>query len=180
LAVETAYPGVGLTRLDGQLQHEWAQSAAEYHVDLTIVMLGAWDLAWEQEHGAAAYRALIERSLASFSRAHGKVLWLAALPGGGKQDRTLDPFYAALPAQHPGQVEYLDIAPAMQAPDGSTPRVVGGRVLRQLDGWHLCQDGAVAIAHAALGRLGLDSTGWEPGPWRGDARYRPASEGCPG
>ena len=68
----------------------------------------------------------------------------------------------------------------MRAPDGTTPRVVGGRVLRQLDGWHLCQDGAVAITHAALTHLGLDSTGWESGAWRTDARYQPENEGCPG
>jgi hypothetical protein len=179
-SVETAYPGIGLTRLDGQLQPLWANTVQQYHVDLTIVMLGSWDVAWEQEHGAAAYRDVIARSLASFTRARGKVLWLSVLPGGGKSDRVLDHFYTELPRQHPGEVEYLDIAPALSAPDGTTPRVVGGRVLRQLDGWHLCQDGAVAITHAALKQLGLDTTGWESGAWRTAARYQPENEGCPG
>ena len=178
--VGTAYPGVGLTRLDGRMQQEWADTAEQYHVDLTIVMLGSWDVAWEQEHGAGAYRRVIADSLASFTRVHGKVLWLSVLPGGGKNDRVLDPFFAALPRQHPGEVEYRDIGPALRAPDGSTPRVVGERVLRQLDGWHLCQDGAVAIAHAALAPIGLDTTGWEAGPWRGRRALPTRERGLPG
>jgi peptidoglycan/LPS O-acetylase OafA/YrhL len=177
--VETAYPGVGLTSLDGRMQDEWRQSAAKYHVDLTIVMLGSWDVAWEQEHGAGAYRGVIDKSLAAFTAGHGKVLWLSVLPGGGKDDRVLDPFYAALPKEHPGEVEYVDIASALQAPDGSTPRVVDGKVLRQLDGWHLCQDGADAVATATLAHLGLATPGWQAGAWRTDGRYQPDNEGCP-
>ena len=177
--VETAYPGVGLTRLDGRMQREWSSSAQQYHVDLTIVMLGSWDVAWEQEHGAAAYRDVVERSVAAFTSGGGKVLWLSVLPGGGKDDRVLDHFYASLPSEYPSQVEYLDIESALRAPDGSWPRVVGNRTLRQLDGWHLCQDGAAAVANAALEHISLDPPGWSSGAWRGDERYQPASEGCP-
>ena len=107
------------------------------------------------------------------------MLWLSVLPGGGKDDRVLDHFYASLPNEYPGRVEYLDIESALRAPDGSWPRVVGNRTLRQLDGWHLCQDGAAAVANAALEHISLDPPGWSSGAWRGDARYQPASEGCP-
>ena len=108
------------------------------------------------------------------------MLWLSVLPGGGKDDRVLDHFYAALPSEHPGQVEYLDIESALRAPGRTAGRAssVTGR-LRQLDGWHLCQDGAAAVANAALEHIGLDPPGWSSGAWRGDERYQPASEGCP-
>ena len=162
--VETAYPGVGLTRLDGRMQREWSSSAQQYHVGLTIVMLGSWDVAWEQEHGAGAYRGVINRSVAAFTSGGGKVLWLSVLPGGGKDDRVLDHFYADLPSEYPGRVEYLDIESALRAPDGSWPRVVGNRTLRQLDGWHLCQDGAAAVAHAALARYQPRRAGLGLGP----------------
>ncbi len=177
--VETAYPGVGLTSLNGRMQDEWTGLARQYHVDLTIVMLGSWDVAWEQQQGAGAYRSVVARSVAAFTSGGGKVLWLSILPGGGKDDRPLDRFYTELPSRYPGVVDYLDIESALRAPDGGWPRVVGGRVLRQLDGWHLCPDGAAAVTRAAIGHLGLARTSWDAGPWRTDGRYRPASEGCP-
>jgi SGNH domain-containing protein len=177
--VETAYPGIGLSRLSDQLQHEWSNAARQYHVDLTIVMLGSWDVAWEQEHGAGAYRELIDESLAAFRAGGGKVLWLSALPGGDPDASSLDHFYADLEEQFPGVVDYLDIEPALRGPDGDWPRVVDGRVLRQLDGWHLCQDGADAVASATLSHFGLETQAWHAGPWRSDGRYAPANQGCP-
>ena len=177
--VETAYPGIGLTRLTDQLEQEWSTAARQYHVDLTIVMLGSWDLAWEQEHGAGAYRALIERSLASFRSGGGKVLWLSALPGGESDADALDRYYSELQQRYPGVVDYLDVRSVLAAPDGSWPRVVNGRVLRQLDGWHLCQDGADVVATTALDHVGLGTSTWHAGSWRTDGRYAPANEGCP-
>jgi peptidoglycan/LPS O-acetylase OafA/YrhL len=177
--VETAYPGIGLSRLTDQLQTEWSTAARQYHVDLTIVMLGSWDLAWEQEHGAGAYRDLIARSVASFRSGGGKVLWLSALPGGESDAGALDQYYADLERRYPGVVDYLDVRSLLAAPDGSWPRVVNGRVLRQLDGWHLCQDGADAVATAALDHVGLGEPSWHTGNWRADGRYEPANEGCP-
>ena len=177
--VETAYPGIGLSRLTDQLQQEWSTSARQYHVDLTIVMLGSWDLAWEQEHGASAYRGLIDRSVASFRSGGGKVLWLSALPGGESDAGALDKYYAELEQRYPGVVDYFDVRSALAAPDGGWPRVVNGRVLRQLDGWHLCQDGADTVATAALDHVGLGAPGWQTGDWRADGRYEPANEGCP-
>jgi peptidoglycan/LPS O-acetylase OafA/YrhL len=177
--VETAYPGIGLSRLTDQLQQEWSSSAREYHVDLTIVMLGSWDLAWEQEHGGNAYRDLIDRSVASFRSGGGKVLWLSALPGGDSDAGALDRYYADLEHRYPGVVDYFDVRSALAAPDGSWPRVLDGRVLRQLDGWHLCQDGADAVATATLDHVGLGGASWHSGDWRDDGRYAPANEGCP-
>ena len=107
------------------------------------------------------------------------MLWLSALPGGESDAGALDQYYAELERRYPGVVDYLDVRSVLAAPDGSWPRVVNGRVLRQLDGWHLCQDGADAVATAALDHVGLGEPSWHAGDWRDDGRYEPANEGCP-
>jgi len=176
--VQTAYPGIGLTTPGESMRQSWADNARRYHVDLTIVMLGGWDVGWEQAHGAGAYRSAINETVAAFTGAGGKVLWLSILPGGLTDDRYLDRFYAALPARYPGTVDYLDIQSALRAPTGGWPRVVNGHALRGRDGWHLCQDGAAAVTHLALARVGLDRPGWDAAPWRNDPRYEPGTDTC--
>ena len=175
--VETAYPGVGLTNPAGVIPR-WQNTTRQYHVDLTIVMLGSWDIPWERTHGAAAYRAVVDQAVSAYTDTGGKVLWLSILPGGATDDRPLDRFYAALPAHDPGIVEYLDIQSALRAPGGGWPRTVDGRVLRGRDGWHLCQDGAAAVAQLALEHLGLQRPGWETGPWRSNPGYDPTGASC--
>jgi hypothetical protein len=176
-AVETAYPGMGLTNLPGVMLG-WQTTARQYRVDLTIAMIGSWDVAWERTHGAAAYRAVVDQAVSAYTAAGGKVLWLSILPGGATDDRPLDAFYAALPARYPGVVAYLDIQSALRAPSGGWPRIVDGRALRGRDGWHLCQDGAAAVADMALEYVGLERPGWETGPWRNNPAYDPAGPAC--
>jgi peptidoglycan/LPS O-acetylase OafA/YrhL len=175
--VETAYPGIGLTNPPGEIPH-WTTTARKYRVDLTIVMLGGWDVPWEQAHGAAAYRAVVDQAVGAYTAAGGKVLWLSILPDATTDDQPIDRFYAALPARYPGVVEYLDIQSALRAPNGGWPRTVDGRVLRGRDGWHLCQDGAAAVARMALGHVGLQRPGWETGSWRNDPGYEPGGAAC--
>jgi len=175
--IGTSYPGIGLTNPPGEIAH-WSRTAREYRVNLTIVMLGGWDVPWENAHGAATYRAVVDDAVGAFTSAGGKVLWLSILPGGATDNRPLDRFYAALPARYPGVVEYLDIQSALRAPDGDWPRTVGDRVLRGRDGWHLCQDGAAAIARMALARVGLQRPGWETGSWRNNPGYEPGRPAC--
>jgi hypothetical protein len=174
--VETEYPGMGLTQ-PANVAQAWADDARRYHVDLTIVMIGLWDAAWAESHGAAAYRAVVNQSVRSFTAAGGKVLWLSIMRGGINPDPPTNRFYVALPAQDPGVVRYLDVDPALRAPDGGYPQVVDGRRLRQTDGWHVCPDGAAALTHFVLGRIGLDRPGWDPGSWRETPRWDPQK--CP-
>jgi hypothetical protein len=175
--VQTAFPGIGLTTPPGEIQH-WAATVGQFHPDLTIVMLGGWDVAWEQSHGATAYQTLVDQAVAAFTGTGGKVLWLSILPGGSFDDRPLDRFFAALPARFPGVVDYLDIQAALRAPHGGWPRVVDGHALRGRDGWHLCPDGAVALTRMALRHVGLDRAGWENGPWREWSGYEPGTNTC--
>jgi hypothetical protein len=108
----------------------------QYHVDLTIVMLGSWDLA-EQETGAGAYCDLVARSVAPFRSGDGKVLWLSALPGG-ESDAGARPVLRGARGRYPGVVDYLDVRSALAARRQLAASSTGA--LRQLDGWHLCQD----------------------------------------
>jgi len=112
------------------------------------------------------------------------VLWMSVLPSDSAlpDDRPRpdiqQQIYSQLPSSHPGVVDFLDLAPALSAPDGTTPREVDGRLLRKPDGWHLCPDGTAAITHLVLSHMGLDSDGWDQGDWRQDHRYDDPPGGC--
>jgi hypothetical protein len=95
------------------------------------------------------------------------------------QTSVADRFFDTLPNRYPGVVEYLDIEPTLKAWDGTVPRSINGRLLRKPDGWHLCPEGAAALAHTVLTHLGLDGPDWDTGRWRTDARYDNPPGGCP-
>src|SRR5207245_2701780 len=79
--VETAMPGIGVTS-SPRLRAWWGQQARRFDVDLTIAMIGRWDLAWAQAHGVGAYRDLVEQVVGELTRApHARVEWLTELPG---------------------------------------------------------------------------------------------------
>ena len=168
--VETEYPGLGLTR-PGDMRSLWAQNARRNHVDLTIVMIGLWDEDWVASHGADAYRAVVDDSIAAFTSGGGRVLWLSVMRGGANDNPTTDHFYREAAQRHPDVVEYLDIGPALQNRSGAWPQILAGHRLRQTDGWHLCPDGAAALTHFVLDHVGLDREGWDAGPWRTNWRY---------
>jgi len=174
--IASSYAGVALTRPPG-LRESWASTIAERRPGLVVVMLGAWDYDFVAANGDAAYAAVVDQTVATFTAEGAHVVWLSVLPGDaivpGKRvaATSLDRFYSSLPQRYPGKVDYVDIAPAL-AP-------VDGQLLRKPDQWHLCPDGAAAVAHEVLARFGvLDST-WRDGDWRADARYDDPPGGCP-
>ena len=178
--VQTAYPGEGLSRPDDILTR-WATSARQYHVDLTIAMIGGWDVPWVDQHGAAAYKRLVADAFDAFTAGGGRVLWLSIMPGGtspNTPDRALDRWYEEIVRGHPGVARYLEIAPALAAPTGGWPQFVGGQRYRMRDGWHLCPAGAAALVHFTLGRLALDRGGWDAGSWRASGDYRDPWNAC--
>jgi peptidoglycan/LPS O-acetylase OafA/YrhL len=175
--VDTSFPGIGLTHPE-DAREGWAKQVLGYDIDLTIVMLGGWDVGWVRAHGDDAYRAVADDAVRAFTGAGGKVLWLSVLPGGEVDDRDLEHIFGALPGRHPGIVEYLDIESALRAPEGGWPQIVDGHRLRGPDGWHLCPDGAAALTHLTLAHLGLDRPGWDTGDWRFEARYTDPAGVC--
>jgi peptidoglycan/LPS O-acetylase OafA/YrhL len=182
--VSVAYAIIGLTRPEG-IRASWAEAIERFRPDLFIVSLGTWDDDFIAEHGAAAYQDVVDETVRMLTAHGAHVLWLSilpsdeAMPDGRAKPDVQERIFEALPRRFPGQVDFVDISGPFVAPDGSTPRMLGGRLLRKPDRWHLCADGAAAVAHVVLGRLGLDGDSWEPGPWRDDPRFHNPPGGCP-
>jgi hypothetical protein len=183
--VSTAFAGEGLTRPAG-VRDGWASTVDEFQPDLVLVMLGPWDLDFLESNGDDAYRAEVDATVALLTADGAHILWLSVLPGQAVLPGTTvgvsdlgAQFFAPLPARYPGTVDYLDITASLKAGDGTTPRAIDGHLLRKPDGWHLCPDGAAAVAHAVLSHLGLDRPDWTAGAWRADPRYDDPHGGCP-
>jgi peptidoglycan/LPS O-acetylase OafA/YrhL len=177
--VQTSYPGMGLTQ-PADVLSRWYNSAAEYHVDLTIVMIGSWDAGWLTNHGSNAYTAVVANAFSAFTHTGGDVLWLSVMPGGDidHAGHLLDPFYEHITALHPRVAQYLDIGPALVAPGGGWPQIVGGHRLRGRDGWHLCQDGAAALTQYIVRFIRLDTPYWNNGSWRQSPNYFDPPNAC--
>ena len=176
--VATAYPGIGLSSPGPPQFASWANNVRDYHVTLTIVLLGGWDVGWEKSHGGVAYQRLVDAAVHTFTAQGGKVLWLAILPGGSPAPRPLDSFYAALPARFPGVVSYADPEAVLRGPKGDYPKVVDGQLYRKPDGWHLCPAGAAALARFVFAHVGVDAGNLDVGDWRTDPRYNDPPHGC--
>ena len=181
--VSIAYATVSLTGKASD-REDWAKAIARYKPDLFLVSLGTFDDDFIADRGAAAYQAEVDDTVAMLTARGDPVLWLSilpsdeALPDGRARPDAQTTIFAALPRRYPGLVDYLDISGPLVAPDGSTPRAIDGRLLRKPDRWHLCADGAAAVAHVVLGHLGLDGDGWDTGPWRNDVRFDNPPGGC--
>ena len=176
--VATAYPGIGLSSPGPPQFASWTNDVRAYHVTLTIVLLGGWDVGWEKAHGARAYEQLVDDAVKTFTAAGGKVLWLAMLPGGDPTPRPLDSFYAALPGRFPGAVFYADPEGVLRGPKGDYPKVIDGQLYRKPDGWHLCPAGAAALARFVFARVGMNPGDLSTGGWRFDPRYNDPPHGC--
>jgi hypothetical protein len=173
-----AYPGEGLTSPNPSVRSMWASFVVKYHPDLTVVMLGGWDMPFISQKGDAAYWAAIGDTVSKLTATGGRILWLSMLPGGTTPTRPPDRFYQQLPTRYPGLIDYFDIQSALAAPDGTWPRVVVGHLFRKPDDWHLCQDGAAALAHDILSHLGADGQSWNYGSWRASLLYNDPLGGC--
>ncbi len=183
-SVETAFPGIGLTNgvLDWRIR--WPEIFGEIDVDLVVVMLGGWDLEFLEANGAEAYGALLDEAVSLLTSRGAHVQWLSVLPGGTQPDAELNAVFQALAERHPGQVDYLDVAPVFRGPDDDYPQLINGALYRKPDGWHLCPAGAAALATyvhlntASLGWSPLPVDGWQVGEWMLDRRYDDPPGGC--
>jgi hypothetical protein len=180
--------GFGLTGLNANRTYspwreDWRRRVDALRPDLSIVMLGGWDIWWIEEHGLDAYRDLMLEAVDVLSSRGGKVMWLQMLPSGPPEDRhPIDNVGATLQGARPGTLYTLDVEPALTGPGGDLPQGFvdeSGRTikLRKLDGWHLCQDGAARLVDHVLDELhdlGLSpmpEPGWQGEGWRDDEAF---------
>ena len=183
--VDASRPGVGLSRFgfrEGPWspESEWSAIVDAERPDLTIVMLGVWDMPTIDRDGLAAYVEPTRRAMAVLARA-GRVLWLSTPTEPGRPDWPTDQVFEAVAATFPS-VSYAEVDAAVRAPDGTYPPsfvALDGSVvrLRKDDGFHFCADGAerladevnrLAVVHGLARRT---PAGWEDGAWRASERY---------
>lgn len=191
-AVETTYVGTPTVGDDLHFAQEWERLRADDPPDLVVVMVGSWELLLvsEEPDWEASYRRNLDPIVRAIT-AGSELVWLTHPPmqdpaSDARLDR-LAAIWADLPDEYDG-VTTLDAGRAV-APDGefhTLLTVADGRELlvRQLDGRHLCPEGAVLVASAVVDEVGplLGATaqpGWQDGAWRDDERVFPNPELCP-
>jgi hypothetical protein len=182
---------------DPPLRLSWEQELPVFDPDVIVLFLGVWETVTAAMHGYdiddPAGRARYEQEILDpwvrFITSDGaRVVWIGHAPvdRADIQPRLVayEPLLQALPDRWP-QVRYLSSTPALNGEDaGFHASVIGadGRRVRtrQVDGLHLCPDGAARLAAVLLGLLDLPATSpdWPTGPWRADAKAFPPGT-CP-
>jgi hypothetical protein len=185
---------------DPTVRFTWNQQLEEFNPEVVVMFVGTWesevlrtgsgpastDPTWRTEYETN----VLDPWLQLITSRGASVIWIGN-PAVGNDDANrafsaLNQAYADLPARWPG-VTYLSAQEALNGtglgfsdvvvlPDGTAMRT------RQIDGLHLCPDGAVLLARAIVDELvsiwkASAPPGWEGGEWRGADVYPP--ESCP-
>lgn len=185
---------------DPTVRFTWNQQLAEFDPEVVVMFVGTWesgvvqgiagqsvdDPGWQAQYE----RAVLDPWIQLITSRGASVLWLGN-PTVGNDDANhaftaLNRAFRDLPTRWPS-VQYVDTQLAVNGPlPGYHDTVVlpNGMVVRtrQLDGLHLCADGAALLSMVvteiiANGFKATISPGWETGPWRYDKVYPAAS--CP-
>lgn len=131
-----------------------------------------------------AFAASLREALDLLTIGDTKVLMMGIPPtvaDAGRPTQTIVPgplnsIMRAAVADHPGEVEYLDLDRVL-SDSGRPVYEFAGRRVRKLDLTHFCPDGAALLAaaiHDTLARswpIPASTAGWSLGDWRDDARY---------
>jgi hypothetical protein len=181
---------------DPPLRQSWERELPTFDPDVVVMFLGVWETAsapahgWNLGTGRAAYEAgVIDPWVQLITSSGARVLWITHAPVQAKDltDRlpVFNDVVQALPARWP-QVEVVSATAALNGDDkafrNSVPGPDGGRRrTRQIDGFHLCPEGAARLAAVLVDRLGgpvAEAGDWASGSWRGDRQAFPAGK-CP-
>ncbi len=207
VAVNTSFPGWGLTRIHG-FAADTARIIATYHPQIVI---GTWE--WDDQTAATspvAYRAELQNAVSDMLRPGNGVeaVVLMQYPQIGPDPSLADPAARARAWVHqvaigrawdqvarqvvgsfPGRAAFLTTR-ELFAPGGRFyswfEEPSGGWVrARKLDNWHFCPYGAAEfgayIVRGLAGPLALPAPrpGWETGAWTRDPRYNDPPGACP-
>ena len=185
---------------DPTVRFTWNQQLEEFNPEIVVMFVGTWesevlrtgtgaaseDPAWQGQYETN----VLDPWLQLITSRGASVLWIGNPPvandDANRAFAALNEAYAALPSRWPA-VTYL---PAQEALNGPTPGFhdvitdadgIWVRT-RQIDGLHLCADGAELLAERIVDELvaafkANEAPGWESGSWR-DADVFPAAS-CP-
>ncbi len=187
--VNASWPGFSLTGNSAGWHRDWPGLVAANRPQIVYVMLGGWDWAWVQRHGADAYQSVLADAASVLGASGARILWMGEPPGGNARPDQIDPLFERFAAAHPATSAFADPAPVLQTLDGNAPRWLPAadghlELLRKPDHWHFCPAGAARVASLAVtaaARLGWSAAplaGWEQGPWRGEHRFDDPHGGC--
>jgi hypothetical protein len=187
---------------DATIRYSWSQQLEEFDPDVVVMFVGTWelgevsnqvgtsvgpnDLAWRTAYDDEVLDPWIEL----ITSAGADVVWLGA---PAVESAEVDVLFAVLNdayrdlADRWDQVTYIESTEALAGtgsgfvPVATTPQGEEVRV-RQLDGLHLCPDGAVLLAEAVVEELRATyrvpvGVGWQNGGWRDDDEF--PADACP-
>jgi len=190
---------------DATVRFTWEQQLAEFDPEVVVMFVGTWE-SHEVETGSGqavtlgdpSWRANYEEQILDpwvrlITSQGARVLWIgspaAANPEANLVFAGLNAVFSSLPERF-SEAAYLDASTALQGPDAGFSPVIpdsSGRLVRtrQVDGLHLCPDGARLLGGEVIARIAADwnvpvGTGWDgPGAsWRADPQLYP-EESCP-
>ncbi len=188
---------------DPTIRFTWERQLEQFDPEVVIMFVGTWESRLvEDESGQAvpmsdpAWRGRYERQVLDpwielITSGGARVVWIGspvvANPEANLLFAGLNTVFEALPSRFAG-VRYLDSSTALRGDTaGYSPVIVGpgGTLLRarQVDGLHLCPDGAVVLGREVVKVLVDDwqvpvGEGWEAGDWRDDPSLFPPGT-CP-
>jgi hypothetical protein len=188
---------------DPTIRFTWERQLEEFDPEVVVMFVGTWESRLvEDESGRAvpmsdpAWRSQYETQVLDpwvelITSGGARVLWIGspvvANPEANLLFAGLNTVFEALPRRFPG-VRYLDSSTVLHgATEGYSPVILGSDGIlvraRQVDGLHLCPDGAVLLGREVVAVLVEEwqvpvGSGWEGADWRNDARIFPP-QNCP-
>ena len=188
---------------DQTIRFTWEQQLEDFKPDVIVMFVGTWesrqvettagqklsiaDPGWRQSYESE----VLDPWIRFISSAGAKVVWIGSPVVANEEANllfyVLNQVFKDLPTRF-AQVTYLDADPELRGPGPGFSAVIpneSGSLIRtrQLDGLHLCPDGAALVARPLLQHL-TDTWdvplafGWQAMGWRDDPRVYPKGS-CP-
>lgn len=211
-AVEAALDGTGDAEVqfvltpsilrDATVRFTWQRELEQFDPDVVVMFVGTWEIGevsnqigttvgpddptWQ----AAYERDVLDPWIELITEEGAEVIWIGA---PAVEATEVDELFTILNGAYRSlsdrwdQVTYLDSTDALAGVGAGFAPVVttagGDQVrVRQIDGLHLCPDGAVLLARSLLDTVQVEHPvgevpDWQTGAWRSGEQYPPGS--CP-
>jgi hypothetical protein len=187
---------------DATVRFTWQRAVQEFEPDVVVMFVGTWELAEIGQGGGVsllpdddgwldAYEnQVLDPWIDFLASAGAEVVWIGAPAVDNEEVNAsfaeLNSAFAAAAGRW-DEVVFVDAGTVLGRPEDGYPGgdlAFLGQVVRarQVDGLHLCPDGAALLAAEVLSVVGErwqvpTPDGWQDGPWRSDPAFPEPS--CP-